>query len=48
MEDAEMDSIRPTRLGSKSLREILDEWERLWLLEQPHSGTGCRTHGGLI
>ncbi len=33
---------------SESLREILDEWERIWLLQQPHPDGGFRTHGGLM
>ena len=33
---------------SENLRLILDEWERLWFLDQPDHETPYRTHGGLI
>ena len=33
---------------SENQRLILDEWERLWLLDQPDHETPYRTHGGLI
>jgi len=33
---------------SENLRLILDEWERLWFLDQPDHMTPYRTHGGLI
>ncbi len=33
---------------SENLREVLDEWERLWFLDQPDHNTPYRTHGGLI
>jgi hypothetical protein len=33
---------------SENLRLFLDEWERLWLLDQPDHMTPYRTHGGLI
>jgi hypothetical protein len=33
---------------SEGLRHILDEWERLWLLDQPDHMTPYRTHGGII
>jgi hypothetical protein len=33
---------------SESLRLILDEWERLWMLDMPDHMTPYRTHGGLI
>ncbi len=33
---------------SEDLRLILDEWERLWFLDQPSHTTPYRTHGGLI
>jgi hypothetical protein len=33
---------------SENLRLILDEWERVWLLDQPNHMTPYRTHGGLI
>lgn len=29
-------------------RLILDEWERMWLLDQPDHCTPYRTHGGII
>jgi hypothetical protein len=33
---------------SESLRLILDEWERIWFLDQPDHETPYRTHGGII
>jgi hypothetical protein len=33
---------------SENLRLLLDEWERLWLLDQPDHMTPYRTHGGII
>ncbi|HZZ73246.1 MAG TPA: hypothetical protein VFE24_13400 [Pirellulales bacterium] len=33
---------------SDNLRMFLDEWERLWFLDQPDHMTPARTHGGII
>jgi hypothetical protein len=33
---------------SEDLRAILDEWERIWFLDQPSHMTPLRTHGGII
>jgi hypothetical protein len=33
---------------SENLRLILDEWERIWMLDQPSHMTPHRTHGGII
>ena len=33
---------------SEDLRNILLEWERLWLLDQPDHMTPYRVHGGVI
>ncbi|MFZ5830740.1 MAG: hypothetical protein ACOY3P_11665 [Planctomycetota bacterium] len=33
---------------SENLRLILDEWERIWFLDQPDHMTPYRTHGGII
>jgi hypothetical protein len=33
---------------SENLRQFLDEWERIWLLDQPSHLTPLRTHGGII
>ena len=33
---------------SENMRAILDEWERLWFLDQPDHMTPYRTHGGII
>jgi len=47
-------SADPTRrtqqliFTSENLRLLLDEWERLWLLDAPDHMTPYRTHGGLI
>ncbi len=45
------DPVRRTQqliFTSENLRLILDEWERLWMLDQPDHMTPYRTHGGLI
>jgi hypothetical protein len=34
--------------NSENFRLIHDEWERLWLLDQPNHMTPYRTHGGII
>lgn len=33
---------------SENLRLALDEWERMWFLDQPDHTTPWRTHGGII
>lgn len=33
---------------SENLRLILEEWQRIWFLDQPSHLTPYRTHGGLI
>jgi hypothetical protein len=33
---------------SEDLRTILDEWERIWFLDQPSHMKPFRTHGGII
>jgi hypothetical protein len=33
---------------SEDLRHLLDDWERIWMLDQPTHTTPYRTHGGLI
>ena len=33
---------------SENFRLLLDEWERIWMLDQPDHQTPFRTHGGLI
>jgi len=33
---------------SENLRLLLDEWERVWFLDQPDHETPYRTHGGII
>jgi len=33
---------------SENLRQIQDEWERLWLLDQPNHMSPNRRHGGII
>jgi hypothetical protein len=33
---------------SENLRLMLDEWERIWFLDEPNHMTPYRTHGGLI
>jgi hypothetical protein len=33
---------------SEDLRTFLDEWERIWFLDQPSHLKPLRTHGGII
>jgi hypothetical protein len=33
---------------SEDLRHILDEWERIWFLDQPSHMAIYRTHGGIM
>ena len=33
---------------SEDLRQFLDEWERIWFLDQPSHLQPLRTHGGII
>jgi hypothetical protein len=33
---------------SEDLRQLLDEWERFWFLDQPSHMTEYRTHGGVL
>ncbi len=33
---------------SENLRQIVEEWQRIWFLDQPSHLTPYRTHGGLI
>jgi hypothetical protein len=33
---------------SEDLRTFLDEWERIWFLDQPSHMKPLRTHGGVI
>ena len=45
------DPVRRTQqlmFTSEDLRLLLDEWERLWMLDQPDHMTPYRTHGGII
>lgn len=45
------DPVRRTQqliFTSEGLRLILDDWERIWMLDQPDHMTPYRTHGGII
>lgn len=45
------DPVRRTQqmiFTSENLRLFLDDWERLWFLDQPAHTTPYRTHGGII
>jgi hypothetical protein len=33
---------------SENFRAILEEWERIWFLDQPDHMTPHRTHGGVM
>jgi hypothetical protein len=35
-------------ITSEDLRAFLDEWERIWFLDQPSHMKPIRTHGGII
>ena len=43
-------AVRTTELlfTSEDFRQILDEWERIWFLDQPSHLTPRRVHGGVI
>lgn len=47
-------SSRPERrvqqllFTSDNLRQIVDDWERFWQLDQPSHLTPIRTHGGIL
>jgi hypothetical protein len=34
--------------SSEDLRHLLDDWERIWMLDMPSHLTPYRTHGGII
>ena len=45
------DPLRRTRqliFSSEDMRNLLDEWERIWFLDMPDHMTPFRTHGGVI
>ena len=45
------DPVRRTQqliFTSEDSRIILDEWERIWFLDQPSHMTPMRTHGGMM
>ena len=45
------DPVRRTKeliFTSEGFRQMVDEWERLWMLDQPDHMTPYRTHGGII
>ncbi|QDU97504.1 hypothetical protein [Lignipirellula cremea] len=45
------DPVRRTRqliFTSEDLRSFLNEWERIWFLDQPDHMTPFRVHGGVI
>lgn len=33
---------------SEDLRHLLEDWERIWMLDMPSHLTPYRTHGGII
>jgi hypothetical protein len=43
-------SVRTQELifTSENLRLILEEWQRIWFLDQPSHLSPYRTHGGII
>ncbi len=45
------DPVRRARqliFTSEDMRNILNEWERIWFLDMPDHETPFRTHGGII
>lgn len=45
------DPVRRTQqliYSSEDLRHLLDDWERIWMLDMPTHTTPYRTHGGMI
>lgn len=45
------DPARRTRqllFDSENMRNIIEEWERIWFLDQPDHMTPRRVHGGVI
>jgi hypothetical protein len=45
------DPLRRTQqliFTSENLRLLLDDWERIWFLDQPSHLSPYRTHGGII
>lgn len=45
------DPVRRARqliFTSEDMRTFLDEWERIWFLDQPSHMKPYRTHGGVI
>lgn len=45
------DPVRRTQqliFTAEGYRNILEEWERFWFLDQPDHMTPHRTHGGII
>jgi hypothetical protein len=45
------DPARRTRqliFTSEDLRNLINEWERIWFLDQPDHMSPYRTHGGVI
>lgn len=45
------DPVRRTQqliFTAENMRVLLDEWERIWFLDQPDHLTPYRTHGGII
>ena len=40
--------VQELMFGSENLRLILDEWQRVWMLDHPDHMTPYRTHGGII
>lgn len=45
------DPVRRSRqliYTSENMSDILDEWERIWFLDQPSHLTPYRSHGGIF
>ena len=45
------DPVRRTQeliFSSENMRQLLEEWERMWFLDQPSHMTPYRVHGGII
>ncbi|QDS86478.1 hypothetical protein CA51_05820 [Rosistilla oblonga] len=40
--------VKQLLFTSEDLRQVVDEWERFWFLDQPSHMTPVRVHGGII
>ena len=48
IDDETVAYVLENRRHFEDLRQITDEWERIWFLDQPSHMTMYRTHGGVL